>query len=291
MANPSASTVIGLARNLLKTESTSEAPVMADSFMLAALSDANLKWARAFRRDGSQPIVFQRETGVDLKPETAINAAAGTLIGATSITVDAQTFTDAAGVAVVWDNGIPDIFEYAAQTSTSFTGVSGLSFAHEDDDVIAPLYKLPSNFGSFRKAPNYGDGVYVGGPLQFTGGPPLPGYFSIYDDGTSKYLWLSRQATGTASVWYDKASTVIDELTDTVDVPTEFQFFLVWHLVAFGLMGREQDINAMFAAQGASEKLLQEALEDRNIHKKIRTRSFSRSSSDYFTHNGRVYSI
>lgn len=291
MPYPLASSVIGLARNLLRTESTSEAPVMSDSFMLSALSDANMEWARAFRRDGAEPIVFQRETGFDLKTETAINDAAGTTTATTTITVDAQTFPDSAGVAVVWDDNIPDLFSYTSQTSTTFAGVTGLAFAHEDNDPIAALYKLPTNFGSFRAAPDYGDGVNAGGPLRFMGGAPVSGYFSMYDDGTSKYLWLPRQMTGSASVWYDKVSTTIDELSDTVDVPTEAQFFLVWRLVAFGLMGREQSIGAMQVANAQADKILQEHLEDRNINKKIRTRSFGRLSRDSFIHNGRTISL
>lgn len=282
MANPTAETIIGHIRTLLREESGSDLPVMSESFLLTAISDGNLRYAEAFQTNGAAPIVFQRETGFDLVPETAINDAAGTTTASTSIAVDAQTFPDSAGVAVVWDDNIPDLFSYTSQSSTLFSGVSGLAFAHEDNDPIAALYKLPTNFGDFREAQGYGDGVKVGiTPLYYREGAPTAGYFSMYDDGTSKYLWLPRQLTGSASVWYDKNSTTIDSTDDTVDVPEKYMFFLVWHAIAYCYTGREQDLNKMAFAQAQSEKILQRALQNRNRNKKIPTRSFNRPIIDY----------
>lgn len=282
MASITAETIIGHIRTLIREDSGSDLPVVSDSFLLTAISDGNLKWAEAFQTDGAAPIVFQRETGFDLVSETAINDAAGTTTASTSITVDAQTFPDSAGVAVAWDDSIPDLFSYTSQTSTLFSGVSGLAFAHEDDDPIAALYKLPTNFGDFREAPGYGDGVKVEGtPLYYREGAPTSGFFSMYDDGTSKYLWLPRQLTGSASVWYDKNSTTIDSTDDTVDVPETSIFFLVWHAMAYCYTGREQDLNKMSVAQAQSERILQRALQNRNKnHNKIITRSFKRPIID-----------
>ena len=287
MANPTAETFIGLARNLLKEDSGSDVPVVQDSFMLTALSDGNMKWARAFRGNGSAPIVFSRETGFDLVSETAINDSAGTTTATTTITVDSTTGYDSAGIAIIWDDDMPDIFAYTGKTATTFTGVTGLAFAHEDNDPIQPAYGLPSNFGYFRKSVEYGDGVQLEGvPLSYMGGFPNPGFFSLHDDGTTKYLILSRQATGSASVLYDKISTTIDSLDDTVDVPTEYQFFLAWHLVAFAYIGRENDYGRMIAAQNESNKILQEDLRDRNVGKKIRPRTFGRVARDYVVVDG-----
>lgn len=291
MASPAASSIITLVRSLIRAESGSDVPVVQDSFLLTAISDGNMRWARAFRRDGSQPIVFQRETGFDLVSDTAINDAAGTTTASTSITVDAQTFPDSAGMAVIWDDDLPDQFSYTSQSSTLFSGVSGLAFAHEDNDEIQALYKLPTNFGSFRKAPGYGDGVNLGGGLRFTGGPPSSGFFSMVDDGTSKYLWLPKGSTGSASVWYDKISTTIDSTDDTVDVPEEAQMFLVWHALAYMYVGRDDDLNKMLFAQNESNKILQEFLEDRNVNKKIRARSFGRIARDYTTINGQYVQL
>ena len=286
MANSTCETILGLARNLLREESGSDVPVIQDSFGITAVSDGNLRWAEAFQGDGAAPIVFQRETGFDLQTDTAINDSSGTTTSSTSVTVDAQTFPDSAGMAVVWDDNIPDLFSYTSQSSTLFSGVTGLAFAHEDNDPIQALYKLPTTFGTFREAPGYGDGVRLGGGgLSFTGGPPSAGYFSMVDDGTSKYLWLPRGSTGSASVWFDKASTTIDSIDDTVDVTPVSQMFLVWHVIALCYVGREQDLNKMLVAQAQSERILQRALTRRNIGKKIRTRPFRRSYHDYAVMN------
>lgn len=289
MASSTASTIIGHARNIVRGESGSDAPVLSDAFLLTAISDGNLKWARAFQTTGSAPIVFQRETGFDLANETAINDSAGTTTSTTTITVDSTTGYDSSGVAVIWDDNMPDIFAYTSVSATTFVGVTGLAFAHEDNDPIQPMYRLPSTFGAFRKSPSYGDGVRLNGvPFFFMGGPPVPGYFSMYDDGTNKFLWLPRDSTSSASVWFDKSSATIDSTDDTVDVPTEFDWFLVWHCVAFIYQGRTDDANMYQFARAESERLLMEALRNRNIGKKIRTRPMGRPMTDFIAIDGRL---
>ncbi len=292
MANPLASDIIGLARNLLRSESTSDVPVIQDTFMLSALSDGNLKWARAFRQSGEEPIVFQREFGIDLVPDTTLAAPAAT----TDITLTLTTSASysVSGTVVVWDDNMPDIIPYTGNNLTGIlSGVTGIGFAHETGDGVQCLYALPSDFGTFRQSVTYGDGVVVNGvPLFYMGGPPLPGFFSLYDDGTTKFLWLSRGITGSASVLYDKSTTDITSVDDIVDVPLEYKFFLVFHLVSFGVMGREQDVNTMVAMQNQSNMVLKQALQDRNIgNKKVRTRPFGAISKDYTTINGQYVSF
>jgi len=283
MASPTAETIIGLARDVLREESGSDVPVIGESFMLTALSDGNLKWARAHNK--GNPLVFQRETGFDLFADTALAEAITT--ATTDFDVDSATNLDSSGVVIVWDENMPDFVSYTGKTSNNLTGVTGIGFAHEDGDIVQKIYALPSNFASFRESPTHGDGVLLNGiPLKYMNGVPVAGYFSIYDDGTNKYLILPRGSTGSASVFYNKTSTTIDSTDDTVDVPEEFQFFLVWHLVAFAYMGREQDANKMLFAQNESNKLLQEALRNRNTGKKIRTRPLGRITRDYTTVNG-----
>ena len=275
---PTAETIIGKARDLVRAESTSDVPVIADSFMLTALTDGNMKWARAFNKTG--PIVFQRETGFDLAADTSLDGAITT--ASTSVILTSATNFDSSGGIVVWDDNMPDVISYTGKSSNTLTGATGIAFAHESSDPVQKLYALPSTFGSFRESAIYGDGVLVNGvPLSFIGGPPTAGFFSMYDDGTTKFLWLARGSTGSASVLFNKASATIDSTDDTVDVPEEFQFFLIWHLVAFAFMGRENNANAFLFAQNESNKLLQEALRNRNIGKKIRPRSFGRLTKDY----------
>lgn len=295
MANPTALTIIGLARDLLRSDSGSDVPVIGDSFMLSGLSDANLKWVRAFRKSGEPPVDFFRETGFDLVADTAVNQSAGIATTDTSFVVDdSDDFEATSGALVIWDDNMPDVVSYTTNTvaTETFSGVTGLAFAHEDNDIVQALYKLPTNFGSFREAPTWGDGVLVNGiPHKFIQGPPPSGHFSMYDDGTNKFLWLPRDNTGSASVLYNKVSATIDSTDDTVDVPDEYKFFLVWHLVAFAFIGRSGEAEKMLFAQNESNKLLQEALDDRNTGKKIRTRSFARTTGDYVTIGGFTYPL
>src|SRR3990167_6034809 len=145
MANPSADTIIGMARDMLRAESTTDVPTIGDSFMLQALSDGNLKWARAFRRSGEPPIDFFRETGFDLVTDTAVNQAAGIAITDTSfITDDSDDFDLTDGALVIWDDNMPDVVPYTTNTisTETFSGVTGLAFAHEDNDIVQKLYKL-----------------------------------------------------------------------------------------------------------------------------------------------------
>lgn len=283
MASPTAESIIGLARDILREESGSDVPVVGDSFMLTALSDGNLKWARAHNK--GNPIVFQRETGFDLVADTAL--AENITTSTTDFDVDSgANLYDAASI-IVWDDNMPDFVSYTGKSSNNLMGVTGIGFAHEDGDIVQKIYVLPSNFASFRESPTYGDGVLLNGiPLKYMNGVPVPGYFSLYDDGTNKYLVLPRGSTGSASVLYNKNSTTIDSTDDTVDVPDEYKFFLVWHLVSYAYIGREGDAGKMLFAQNESNKLLQEALRNRNTGKKIRTRPMGRVTRDYTTING-----
>lgn len=293
MANPTASSIIDLARNLLREDSGSDVPVIGDTFLLTAISDGNLKWARRFRSGGVAPIVFQRETGFDLVADTQLNEPGGITTSDNEIIVDnSDNFDTTNGAFVIWDDNLPDLISYTTNTvaTETFTGVTNIGFAHEDNDVVQKLYKLPTNFGQFREAPGYGDGVRLNGSgLRFTGGPPDPGFFSMYDDGTNKFLWLPRGASNSASIWYDKNSTTIDSTDDTVDLPEEAQMFLVWHALSLCYVGREQDYGKMIAAKNEANSVLQEFLNDRNFREKIYSRPFNRRSSrDYVTINGSV---
>ena len=247
--------------------------------MLLLLSQANSEWLRAHRRGGgSGPLLFLRETGFDLVSETAINDASGTTTASATITVDAQTFPDSAGVAAVWDDDMFDIFSYTSQSSLLFSGVSGLAFAHEDNDPIQPLYKLPTTFNKFRPSDAYEDGVQVNGTgYSFMEGPPTAGHFSMYDDGTSKYLWLPRGLTGSASVLFEKASATIDSTDDTVDVEPEFDAFLSWRIVQTATVPKDgaQPTQLYLLAKTEANKILREALMDKNIGQHVRVRQFS----------------
>lgn len=285
-----ADNIITQVRSLLREESGSDVPVIQDSFLYEAIMDGQNKWSDAFQQSGEDQITSQRETGFDLAADTALAEALTT--STTDFDVDSGTNLDSSGVLIVWDDNMPDFITYTGKATNNLTGVTGIGFAHEDGDAVQKLCALPSNFGSFRESPAYGDGVQVNGiPYKFMNGLPPPGYFSLYDDGTNKYLVLPRGLTGSASVLFNAAYNTIDDANDVVGVPERHKFFLIWHVVSMCYVGREDDYGKMQAAQAKSEEVLGRALRNRNTGKKIRTRPLGRVTRDWTQIGGTYYPL
>lgn len=262
--------------NILGVDSsTISQPGLQSTQMLAMLNDANMEWSRTFKRSGGEPpVVLERETGFDLVADTALAEAVTT--DETAWDIDDDDDLDAAGAVVIWDDDMADIVEYTSVAANILSGVSGAGFAHEDGDGVQKLYALPSNFASFRSQSGFGDGVQVNGVAYwYTTGTPSGNTFTYYDNGTTKYLWLPRGVTGSAAVSYNKATTTIDDTADTVDVPPEYQFFLVYRLVEHGwrVLG---DLNAALEAQQKANTILLEAQKERNVRKAVQVRPLTR---------------
>lgn len=273
----------------MRSEEGTDLQVLQNEFLYEAIMDGQNRWQDAFQQGGEDQVSSQRETGFDLVSDTNLNGDITT--ASTSIIVDASDdFDTSDGAVIIWDDAIPDYINYTTNTiaTETLSGVTGIAFAHEDDDSVQKLYKLPTNFGSFRESANWGDGVLVNGdPYKSMNGPPSPGFFSMYDDGTNKFLVLPRGLTGSASVLFNAAYATIDSTDDTVSVPDRWKFFLIWHCVSYCHVGREEDYGKMqFAAQKANE-ILQKALQNRNVNKKIHARSFGRLVRDYTIKDGR----
>lgn len=282
MANPSVETIIGIARDLIREDSGSDVPVVADAFMILAVAEADKELVRAFHRGGgNNPVDRALEGGNTLASETAINNSSGVAKTDVTITVDSTTGFDSAGAAAIWTNDMPDVFFYTSLSSTLISGVTSLGFSHEDNDAVQPLYALPSNFGKFRKSEDYGDGVQLNGRgLTYMEGPPSEGHFSMRDDGTTKYLWLPKGSTGTASYLFDKDSNTIDSTDDLVSFPDDFQFFYAWRTIQLALFGRG-DFPIVALAQANADKLKLDLLKDRNIGRRVQVRSYVGGDSNY----------
>lgn len=273
MANPSASTIIGLARDLMKTEGGSDVPAVGDDFMILAIADIDKELLRAYRKGGGNtPVERGLEGGVTLVADTAVNNSSGVATTDVTITVDAQTFPDAAGAAAMWTNDMPDVYFYTSKSSTIFSGVTGIGFAHGDNDAVQALYALPSNFGQFRRSEEYGDGVQLNGsPLTYMEGPPTPGHFSKRSDGTTSYLWLPQGSSDVASYLFDKDSNTIDSTDDLVSLPDDWQFVYAWRCIELGVFGRG-DVGLMALAKQKGDALKLDLLKDRNIGRRVRVR-------------------
>lgn len=269
--------IITLIRTLIRAESDSDVPAIGDSFLLTAISDANIEWLRAFRKGGGNaPIEVQRETGYDLIANTTLDGAISS--GASTLTLTDSSLFPSSGRIVIWEDDMPDIVDYSANAAnvlTVDTTKNGVSFDHSDGAEVQLLYALPSNFKNFRRADGYGDGVQINGvPLWNKEGEPDSRHFSLLTDGTTKYLWLNNNSSGNASVWYDKTSTTIDSTDDTVDVPDDYQFFLAWRGIELALFGRGDNGDLISYARQMADKIKLEALKDRNVGRRLRVRPF-----------------
>ena len=273
MANSLASTILTFAYGLMKVDSTTvTTPGLQTSQMLAYLNFANAEWIRTYRRSGGEPPDFiAREKIINLVSDSALNGAITT--ASTTIALDSGTNFDTSGAIVLWDDQ-PDIVEHSGKSSNTLSGITGIDVDHADDTPVQKLYALPSNFASFRTTDEAPEGVMVGTtPYLYTSGRPDSFQYSTYDNGTTTFLWMPRNLTGSAKVFYNKKSTTIDESTDTVDVPTEYEQFLVYRVAANGHRVRNEEDRAQYLDQKANE-IMQEAHKEKNTRKITRVRSW-----------------
>lgn len=281
MANSSAGTILGHVWTILRTYGGgTDIPALQQEFLFTLLTQAVYEYERAFRRSGSEPIVFMKQTGFTLVADTQINQASVTTDDVSFVVDSSNDFELTDGAGVIWDESMSNVFNYTTNTiaTETFSGVTNISFDHDEDDIVQRLYKLPTNFKTFRPANEYGDGVQVSGvPYYFMEGPPNTGFFSLYDDGTNKFLWLPRGVTGKAAVLYEKTSTVIDSTDDIIDVPPSHEFFLAWRMIQVASIPKEgaQPTQLYTVARSEGNKILKDILRDKDVGKYVRVRKFS----------------
>jgi hypothetical protein len=235
--------------------------------MLKQLHHANMEWLRSFRRGaGEPPILQKKETAFDLVASTTLATAQTS--GAVTADLSSGTDFDDAGAFVIYTNGMPDVQENATKSSNTLTGVTGGDFAHAAGDRVIKLYALPSTFHSFRSTPTCPGGVQVNNtPYSFASDDPKIGEFSLYDNGTTKFLWLPQGISGDCRVLFNRLSTTIDATDDTVDVPAEYELFLVYRLVAHGHRVRGIEPGVDIQWEQMANGVLREAHMEKNVGK------------------------
>lgn len=253
-------------------------PGLESTNMLTVINSAVKEYFASFEKSGEPPTLIKRETGYTLVANTNLNGALAS--GATSIVGDSFASFGSSGAIAIWDNDRPDYAEFGANNlTTTLSSVTGVSFAHEDDDVVSLLYALPAAFDSFRSEEGYEDGVSVdGNPYFFTSGNPVGNKFAIYDNGTTKYLHFPSGLTGDVFARYNAVPTVIDGEGDTIDIPTKDEDFAYWRGVQYAALKLERfDLVAEAKEQAAS--ILNSAHIRRSIGKRPRLRPMRRRSS------------
>ncbi len=248
-------------------------PGLESTNLLSVLNSAVVEYFASFEKSGEPSSLLQRETGFTLVSDTAVNNAAGVASGATSIIGDSFASFGSSGAIAIWDNDRPDYAEFGANNlTTTLSTVTGVSFAHEDDDTISLLYALPAAFDGFRSGEGYEDGVSVDGiPYYFTSGDPYSYKFAIYDNGTTKYLHFPRGLSGDAFIRYNVTPTVVDGESDNVDIPVKDDDFAMFRVIQYAALKLERTDLYQFATQGALD-VLHSAHVRKNISKRPRVR-------------------
>jgi len=282
--------IVTLTRNLLREEDTSDVPVVSDSFLYEAIMDAQGKWEDAFNTGGENEPRDVVPYGFDIASDTTLDGAVSA--DATTFTLTANNSSASTNSAMLlWNDNNPYFVSYTAYDSSTkiVTGASNIVIGFDDDDDVQRLYKLPSNFQSFRESPLYGDGVRVNGaPYRYVDTVPYSGgYFSKFEDSNGVYIVLPKGLTGTMAVLYNKAYTTINSSDDVISVPDKYKFFVVYHVVGMCFLDIDPKRSTQFEKK--AYEILDRALQTRNTNKKIRTRPFNRTSSDYITVGGYTY--
>lgn len=272
MANSLASAIITDCEAITKIDTSSIGLAGLESTMLLRIIDkANREYYNKFQTGGGEPRSDRTaETGGTIYADTTLNGAVTS--ASTSVILDSVTGYATSGAGVIWDNTEPDFIEYTGITTLTLTGVTGIGYSHEDEDAFTVLYALPSNFESFRSTDDSPDGVFVNGvPYTFVSGIPTGNHFSIYDNGTTKYIFFPRGMTGDYSIRYNKGATSIATAATTIDVPVEDEDFVIYRVVEHMYRVLNVDPNKVVEARQIANKCVLDALKRRNVGKRLKT--------------------
>lgn len=275
MANPTAETIIGHIRTLIREEEGSDVPAIGNDFLFAVLTNIDYEIRRAYRRGGGNvPVAIHKDTGFTVISDT--NLAEDVTSATTDFDVDDSSSAESSGAFAIWDEDMPDVGFYTGNAANNLTGVTGIGFDHEDNDALQFLYALPSDFKDFYRTDEYPNGVKLNSdPLFYTDSPPVPSKFTIRDNGT-KYLWVPRSSSGDISVLYEKTTDTIDSLDDRVGFSEEWLFFYVWKGIEKALFGRG-DFGIVATATEEARKIKLDILTSRNVGRRVRVRPLSRN--------------
>ncbi len=240
MANKTVNDIYGMADDLLRQDGASTGiPGLEESRTIEWINDLHKQFFEEFTDAGRNlPDYMKQETGFTGVVSTAL--AADIASGASSLTIDSSSYLDSSGAAVLYKNGQYDVFTFSGNTGGNVTGVSGVNFAHDEDEKVQKLYALPSTFGRMRIERDRGEGVRLNG-RGFVRVPdtPFSSQYALWQNPTSSawYLWMPQDATGDILVTFDKKPTELTTATGTtgtIDIPSQYSdhWYLVWGLVA-----------------------------------------------------------
>jgi hypothetical protein len=287
MTSPTAETIIGLIRDLIRESDDSDVPSIGDTFLFSVLTDIDYDIRRAYKKGGGNaPVAIHKDTGFTLIGNTELTED---VTSATAdFDVDDSSGAESSGAFAIWDDDMSDVGFYTANAANNLSGVTGIGFDHEDGDELQFLYELPSDFKDFYRTDEYPNGVQLDGKaLFYSDSPPVPGKFTVRENNGTKYLWFYRDASGKASILYEKTTDTIDSLDDMVGFDEEWRPYYVWKGIERALFGRG-DFNIVQMATIEAAKIKKSILESRNIRRRPMIRPLSmnvRRPEDYLSYS------
>lgn len=180
---------------------------------------------------------MQKVTNFQSKGATTLNGAVSA--GAASVILTSGTDWDSTGRSVIETaKGALDFVDHSAKatntlTVSSATGAETVSIDHATSERVEKLYALPSDYSKVQKL--YANSVLY--RYERLDGFPSSGMFSTYGG----YILLPRGiGTQDCTLYYFKKGSTIDELADTLDIPTEYSRYAIESLKAHIYMIRRK---------------------------------------------------
>lgn len=276
-----------MADDLLRQDGNSSGVPGLESTRAITLIDAlHRKFFDEFTDAGMNfPSYMKKGHGDTMVTYTAL--AGDVTSGATTITIDSSSALSTSGAGVIYRNNQYDIFTHSGNSAGTVSGVSGIDFDHDEDEIVSKLYPLPSDFGRMRiegAGDRRHEGVRVNG-LGYSQVSDMPGYrqFSLWQNPSDGawYLWLPYVTSGEILVSYDKKPTSLTVTTSVIDIPSQYadHMYLVWGLVALFKQTLDDDYVATKERQ-EQLKYISSALKRESVGKRVS------ASNTYFSRYG-----
>lgn len=192
--------------------------------------------------------------------ETSLNGAVA--VGATSVILASATNFDSAGrIWIRTSKGAIEIVDYSAKSTNTLTvSSSEIDIAHASGEQVGKLYPLPSDFAkAFKLKINNYDYEYVSYE-KTRSYLDLPFYGTYTTKGN--YILLPQGLGGQdATLVYGKKATDLStgvnstDLQTSVNVPKDFERYLIYSLVSFIQRTRRQREDSIASMQLASMEL------------------------------------
>lgn len=287
MANKTVADIYGMANDLLRQDGNStNVPGLEETRTIDWINDLHKQYFDEFTTAGRNfPDYMKKTHGATMTAYTALAAAVAS--GASTFTIDSSSALGTSGAGVIYVDYQYDIFTHSGNASGTVSGVSGIDFAHEEDEIVSKLYPLPSDFGRMRIAgtgATQHEGVRVNG-IGYTQVPDMPGYrqYSLWQNPTDGawYLWLPYLASGKILVTYDKKPTELTATTSTIALPEQYadHMYLVWGLVGIFRQVLDEDYPAQ-KERAKQIEIVNTAMKRSNVGRK------ASASNAYFKHYG-----